>query len=265
MTFYTGLRSGLRSGIRSGLNPDEVVGGLAGVTRDSTSLVYSPADAGEWTILMAAAALATGNPASAWPFQQASGNAVDGISGINLTPANWSLYQQAVPGWTRLCVRGIDSTANSSFTNTTTAPNASLTSTLLLAYCDIPAAPGAIRDVLCMGNNTDVRYNTNGKLRLVAGASADLVSVAASTVQPVVLRVNLTASTITVFTLQEKFLGTFAAPQNTIRVSFGGIFSPVPAIGYLYGAQFTGAAAELSDAQVKTLLQALGWTITAWS
>lgn len=263
----TGVRVGLRVGIAAGVEGDELTppvpggGPIPGVTIDATSSKYMPQNAAEWTALMAAAGLATGNPSSTWLFQQAAGNTADTIGAVTLTPLNWTLFQQAVAGWTAKCIRGVDATANSSHTNTTTAPNASLTSTLVLAYCDIPAAPAAIRDVLCMGNNTDVRFNTNGKLRLVAGASADLVNVAASTVQPLILRVNLTASTVSVFTTQEKFAGTFVAPQNTIRVSFGGIFSPVPAIGYLYGAQFTGAAAELTDAQVKTLLQTLNWTI----
>jgi hypothetical protein len=162
-------------------------------------------------------------------------------------------------------VRGIDGTANSSFSNTTTAPNASLTSTFLIGGLDIPAAPAAVRDVMLKGNNVELRYNTTGKLRLVAGATSDLVNVAASTQQLVGIRTNLTASTITVFTLQEKFSGTFAAPQNTIRTSYGGILAVVAAVGYFVGYEFTAASAEMSDAGAKALWEALTESTVPWS
>lgn len=262
-----GVISGVRAGLAAGVSADpdafDGPGGIPGVTRDAGNLNYYPANAAEWTALMTEAGLATGNPSSAWTLQNASGNPADTIGTVNLT-STLTLYQQTVPGAARKCIRGVDGTANSRLVNSTTAPNPSLTSTMQLMYLDIPAAPAAVRDVALGAPNYDLRFNTTGKLRLVAGASADLVSVAALTQQWVVLQCNITAGTTKVFTAQEKFTGTYVLPTSAVLLAFGGQSTSVAGIGYAYAAQFTGTAAELSDAQVKTLLQTLGATIP-WS
>lgn len=237
------------------------------VDRDATSGMRVPSTATQWTDFNAyQVAIGTANypnvsPASVWQFQQASGNSTDAIGGITCTPANWTTFQSPVTGWTRVAIRGVDAAANSSHSNTTTAPNPSLTSTLVIAYLDFPAAPAAQRDVFSVANNCDLRWASTGKLQLVAGATATSVSSVASSVQAVALRVNNTATTITMTNLLEKLPGTYAAPQNAIRMSFGGVFVSAPAVGYLYAMEFTGASAEMSDAGLKSLKQALGFTI----
>jgi hypothetical protein len=258
-----GPRAGIAVGVSSDPDAPDVSTAIPGVTRDSSNLNYYPANAAEWTALMTAAGLATGNPASTWTLQNASGNPADTIGSITLT-STMTLYQQSITGLTRKCIRGVDGTANSRLVNSTTAPNPSLTSTLELAYIDIPVAPAVVRDVAFGAANYDLRYNTNGRLRLVSGASADLVNIAASTKMWVALQANITAGTTKVFTEQEKFSGTYVLPTSATIIAFGGQSTAVAAIGYAYAAQFTGTAAELSDAQVKTLLQTLGAAIP-WS
>lgn len=237
--------------------------GIVGVTRDGWNLNYYPANASELTALLAAAALPAGNPSSVWNMQEPSGNVADAIGSVTLT-SNLTLYQQAVPGLIRKCIRGVDGTAGQKLINSTTAPNPSLRSTLLLAFLDLPAVPPAVRDVMAVANNADVRYNATGKLRLVAGAAADLVNVPGASRRWIALRTNITAGTSTLFTDQEKFVGTYVLPTSATLVVFGGQAAAIAGIGYAYAAQFTDAAAERSDAQVKTLLQTLG-AVISWT
>jgi hypothetical protein len=253
------LRLGSRLGPRMGLGGDSSV--IAGVTRDSASGKYFPAGAAEWTAFMAAAGLATGNPASSWEMQVASGNVPDAIGAITLTQTSMSLYQQSVTGYSRFSIRGIDGQA-AALRNLTTAPNPLLTSTLVGATVDFGALPGGIRDVLGVATNAVVQFMiTTGLLRLVGGSSPQTINAMGTAVRPVLLRVNNTASTITLFTDQEKLSATYALPVSGNLVTFGRVAGTIPAIGYLHGYEFAGASAELTDAQVKTLLQTQGWVI----
>jgi hypothetical protein len=79
-------------------------------------------------------------------------------------------------------------------------------------------------------------------------------------VRPFVTRYNLTASTVTSFNDVEKIAGTFAAATGPM---LGFPSNTAQSMGFtnLYSALFSGAAAELSDAQVKTLLTKLGFSI----
>ncbi len=265
MSLVSGLRSGVRSVLRSGLNPSDggVPDPLAGVTRDATSLVYAPATAGEWTSTMAAASLATGNPASTWLFQEASGNLADAIGGVTLTQTGVGhLYQQLVTGWTRRAVQCVDAVAGQKWLNTTTAPNAGTTDVLLLVYVSVPlVAPLAARDLLGHAAAADCRMNTTGRLRVGFGAAADLAQDPRGRVMPVVMKIDNTNTISALYTDQEKFIGTYVTPASTSMVFIGGQTAAASNAAYLYAANFVGAAARLTDAQIKTLLQTLNWTI----
>jgi len=234
-------------------------GGLA-VTRDAGNGNYYPANASEWSLLLAAAGLA-GVPSSTWNLQEPSGNLADAIGGITLTPVNWSLWRQLVPGAARFCMRGTDNTANAKLMNSSTAPNPALTSTLLLMYLDLPVAPAATRFVAVTGQGCDLRLNNAGKLVLQTTAATAFPTAAGAGPRWVVLACNNTARTTKAYTDQEKVVGTYAQPTSAPFIALGSNNGPVGAIGYAYAAQFTGAAAELSDVQVKRLLQTLGATV----
>jgi len=235
-------------------------GGLANVTRDAGNGNYYPANASEWSLLLAAAGLA-GVPSSTWNLQEPSGNLADAIGGITLTPVNWSLWRQLVPGAARFCMRGTDNTANAKLMNSSTAPNPALTSTLLLMYLDLPVAPAATRFVAVTGQGCDLRLNNAGKLVLQTTAATAFPTAAGAGPRWVVLACNNTARTTKAYTDQEKVVGTYAQPTSAPFIALGSNNGPVGAIGYAYAAQFTGAAAELSDVQVKRLLQTLGATV----
>jgi len=259
-----GPKVGPRVGPAVGVSADPIAnsgGAIAGVTFDAGGQKYFPANAAEWTLLMAAAGLATGNPASVWNMQEASGNAADSIGAITLTPTSISLYQQAVPGYSRFSIRGIDGQA-AAMRNLATAPNPSLTSTLVMCFVDFNAIPAGVRDISGVAANALTQFMiTTGKLQLVSGATVQTVNAVGVAVRPVLLRINNTATTAALFTDQEKLSTTYVLPTSGNLVTFGRVAGTIASVGYLYGCEFTGAAAELSDAQVKTLLQTLGWSI----
>lgn len=261
-------RAGPRVGIAVGVTADETAGpsgggGIPGVTRDATSGKYCPANATEWTALMTAAGLATGNPGSTWNMQEASGNLADSIGSVTLTQTGTGhLYQQVVSGWSRFAVATVDGTANQRWINTTTANNPNAMDVFLLGYVDIPvASPAIVRDVMTKGTQCDCRFNTTGRLRAVFGASADLTADPRGRQMPIGIQVNNTGAVSAIFTDQEAFIGTYVLPASVVMSSFGGQTTSAANTKFLYGAEFGGAAARFTTAQVRTLYQTLGWTI----
>ena len=249
-----GMRQGPRVGLVGGSDP------LSGVTRDSGNGNYFPSSSTEWNTFLSAVGVSSGGPSSLWLMQEASGNPADSIGSITLTANNITLYQQTITGVSRKGIKGVDGTANSNIRNATTAANPSTTSCLAVCFVDLPAAPAAGRDVMAIATNSDLRYNTTGKLRLVAGATTDIVNVIGAGPRWLALRSNLTATTVTVFTPQEKFVGTWTLPTNAAHIAFGGDNLAIPAATFAYGCEFTGSAAEKSDAEVKAIFLGLGTT-----
>jgi hypothetical protein len=255
MNLAVRTRIGQKVGMRIGVIGDDP---FAGVTRDSGNLNYFPATIAEANIFLAALGITSGGPSSIWNLQEASGNAADSGGTITLTANNITLYQQAMSGVSRKCIRGVDGTANSNLRNATTAANPSTTSCLLITFADLPSTPAAQRDVMAIASNSDLRYNTTGKLRVVAGANADLVNAVIPGPQWLALRSNLTATTITAFTSLEKFAGTWVLPTNAAHVALGGDNAAISAAGYGYAWEFTGPSAEKTDAEMKVIFQGLG-------
>lgn len=241
---------------------------MAGVTQDATSLKFVPATAGEWTTTMAAAGIASGNPTDWWLCQEAAGNlASSGPGAVTLTANGAPLYRQAAAGWTRLAV-GFTNAANQRFTAAAgIGPNPGATSVLLLWYQSITAAPGA---QVVMNNISDgaTNYRTmaqvvgNTKIQnacagVVVNGTTDATTVG---IQPVAIRYDRTNNVANTYTLNDKIVGTYNAGVVDGRKGIGGATSPTGQC--VYGAMWSGAAAELSDAQIKTLLQVLNWGIT---
>jgi len=238
---------------------------IAGVTRDATNLNYYPASTAEWTTFMTAIGLATGNPGNVWALQ-GTGNAADtGAGGCTLTNT-LDLAQQAVAGASRLGYKSADGGSSERLVGTTGAPDPRTTSTLLLHYIDFGALPAAsARDIMGVQTGAIIRYAAgSGVLQIVAGATTPSLNDYHNTVGWIAMRVNITASTITLFTQLEKLSGTFVLPNSGSAIWFGGHTALSSAAVHSYGAEFSGAAAEISDAQLKTLLQGLGATIP-WS
>ena len=264
-----GITAGISAGIGVGTSPGAGGGGgIPGVTRDATSSKYRPANTSEWTALMTAAVLATGNPSSTWPMQEASGNLADSIGTVTLTAAGASLlYRQAVAGWSSLALTIPDGLANHNAQNTTTCPDISLTSVMLLLYVRMPAAaPAATRRFLRLDSTgVLIPITTMPRLQCTTGGVGGTTVTGASdptggAVRPVVVVIDRTGGRAVLYTDQEKIIGTVGT-YTGIVLGIGSSGGNSADSGFLYGAAFSGASAELSDAQVKTLLVTLGWSI----
>jgi len=261
-------RGGFRIGLRIG--PGDVEADpMVDVSQDATSEKYCPADADEWTTTLDVAGITSGNPSNLWLLQEASGNPVDTIGGATLTANATPLYDQAVAGWTRKAV-GMNDGSSSNF-STAAVVNLSTTSYLLLAYVKLTATPAATRELMGIGATTGPRSVTGSNApvygaQIISGAGVAGAANPSTDVRPVIVAVNRTDSTFKVYTDQEIITGSWVNPgAGSALVIFGnagaGHLSPPARV--LYAAGFSGAASLLSDAQVRTLLQTLGWSV-AW-
>lgn len=259
---------GVRGGVRGGIGTNPSGGsGIPGVTRDAASQWYFPASAAEWTAFMTAAGLATGNPVTTHNCQEASGALVDAFGLANLAQSGTGhLYQQTVSGFTRKAVTTIDATAGQKWLNTTTAPDPSLVSTIWLAAIRFPAAaPAANRDLMANAATLDCRLNAAGKIAFINGATSAGTANPLGGVHLVAVQHNVTASSFTGFTDQEKVVGTFVANATNPMFVLGGQTTVAGDVGYLWEAEFAGTAAELTSAQMKTLFQTLTGIVIPWS
>lgn len=266
-----GAAFGPRIGAAFGVGADPISapasGGIAGVTRDAISGWYFPANSTEWTLLMAAAGLVTGNPVTTHNCQEPSGALVDAFGLANLAQSGAGhLYQQPVSGFARKAVTTIDGTVGQKWINSTTAPDPSTVSTIWLAAIRFPAAaPAAARDLMANAAALDCRISATGKLTIANGASTAGTANPLGGVHLIAVQHNITAATFTGFSDQEKIIGTFATNVANPMFVLGGQTTSAADAGYLWEAEFAGAPAELTSGQMKTLIQTITGITTPWS
>lgn len=270
MSITSGLYSGLRSGLQSGLNPGGgAVDPFAGVTKDATSNKYVPANSSEWTTFRTAGSLSTANPNSLWLCQETSGNLSDSIGSLTLTANATPTYDNAVTGWTRKGL-GFTQVANQRFGAAAgVGPSPATTSQMWLWIVTVTATPAATRGICQVSNGATVLQGlltSTPRARInVGGTTTDGTNSPATETNgmPVVLLYDRSGSRAMLYTSQEKITGTYSA----------GVVDGVKGIGAgtsfpgfcVYGAMWSGAAAEaFTDANVKSLLQTMGFTIP-WS
>ena len=263
-------RGRFRAASHGGAVPFGTTNPMAGVTRDGGSLIYVPATGSEFATALSVAGMGGRSVLSIYGFQEASGNLADSVGSNTLTAtgASW-LYQQALSGWSRKQITIADGNTNHNFQNTTTAPDISTTSVMLIGYIAMPAAAPA-------GARRFFRLDTTGALAQISatprmgivtqgagGTTVNGTSDPTNAVRPVVLMIDRTNAKAMLYTNQEKIVGTVGT-YTGIALGYGASGGTCPSTGYAYGAVLSGANAEMTDAQVKSLLQTLGWTIP-WS
>lgn len=265
-----GLAVGARVGAAVGISGDELGfgGALAGVSQDSTSLKYAPANATEWSTTLGVAGIASGNPSSLYLCQEAAGNLADSIGAVPLVVGSTPSYQQTITGWTR---RGVAITATTLQTFSVGAgvgANPAATSVAWLLYVATTVAPGGNRNVVYpSGSATPVGLDhivTGGKLmiRCAAATTNSLNSYTLATVYPLLLVYNRTAGSVTMYTDQEVLAGTYSAAVTDGTKGIGATQGAGdPSSKFFYMSVFSGGAAEFTTAQARSLLQTLGWTI----
>jgi hypothetical protein len=241
------------------------------VARDATSAIYCPASADQWSYFRSHFGLAAASPGSLWLCQEASGNLADTIGAQTLTAASTPLYQQAVAGWTRLGVE-FNSGADGFAAAAGVGPDPGATSVCMVFLVNV-ITNAATRRIMTIGGSTAATEFALGAiattgiprikvLTLTADGATDMYAAA---VIPIVLKLDRTGSTAKAYTDADEIAGTYSALVDDGPKSIGAGGSVSPCLGqFVYGFQWSGTDAELTDANLKAVLEAMGFTI-AWS
>lgn len=242
---------------------------FAGIDRDATSNIYVPANSSQWVQLINALSLSISPPSSLWLCQEAAGNLADSIGALTLSAVGTPVYQQAVAGWSRKGVAASADGAGDRFQLASgVGPNPTTTSQLWLALTLMPATPAAIR--FHMGLNV---VNGTNSLRLghllttgfpriqIVGVTADGANSVSTEFHANVVKFDRANSVANVYTNDEKVVGVYSALVNDGAKGF----CNASLAKVVYACMWQGSDAEnITDAQLKSLLQGMGFTI-AWS
>lgn len=241
------------------------------VSNDATSGIRVPASAQEWTDFIAYAGLSNAAPNSLWLCQEASGNLADSIGSLTLAAASSPTYSNAATGWTRVGVGTVDGGTAKFMAGIGIGPNPTLTSTLWIFVVAVAATAAGNRMIMTSGGSTAALDNsvfitgaTGVPFDRCAGVSVNGTVDVRNTIQPIAILYDRTGSRSMTYTASQKIAGTYSATVTDGNKGIGSAFSAASSSSYLYGIMFSGAAAELTDAQIKSLLLALGWAIP-WS
>jgi len=242
----------------------------ANYTIDPSSGKACPADVPEWSSLIEVRDLNVTAPDGLWPMQDlTSSNILEDVIGTaDLAPRNAPLFRQSVSGWTRVAV-GMPDFSNREFFNNSasTLPDVATTSMTILMVLQIasPPNPAGPRSILFGGSGqvgfrADVDLDANRHLRLTINSTFAAGTIDYGTsVFPIVLKLDVRNQ-------QQKIL----TPQETVQIPYvpliasrglviGGANNSSPDLRCLYLAAWYGADAEISDADVRSMLTAMGW------
>ncbi len=268
MSLSAGLRSGLCSGLHSGFNPtcDD---SIPGVTRDSTSRVYTPGSFAEWETFLAALGDEAPDlppPEHLWLLQEASGNPVDTIGGKTLTATgggNAPAYQRTIPGWSRKAIGGPGIAANSSLSNTLMV-NTATTSFLVLLLAR--SAPATVLRSICAYGTPAIQQPVSNKTRFRLGASIvdSTNDHAGATVHPYLFAFSVSISTCKLYTDLEKITLTFSASAGSVLTLQCASASDATAADFLYAAAWDASSGDTIDSEAKKLITGLGFN-PPWS
>lgn len=258
-------RHGDVHGIRHG---SLTLGEFVGVSKDAASGKYVPANSTEWNILLTGSGILSGGPSAVYGFQDASGSITDSVGAFPLTVSGTApLYQQGLPGVTRkafLVVEGLPTLIQSL---SASLPDISTTSFTLMSYTAVLGPASATSTIQGLGaSGTPAIAQTvgvTGLARAVSGANSlnGVNNIADSTLRMLMLQVNRTAGTCTLYTNTEQLVPTFSGSMAGKSLSFGNFVSGNPSAGFAYAAAFFGASAEFTTNQSRTLFQSLGWSV----
>lgn len=239
-------------------------------TIDASSGKGTPSDATEWTALQTAHSLVLGAPDRLWLLQDASGNLAAAIGGKTLTVTGTPLYQQSETGWARKFISSNTGAAAANRNASNGTMIAATTSVLLLAYARI-YQPVNAHQRMCYGTSSgnafeapagsaNIRYRTGGS---AANGSTSHVG----QVRPYALLHDTSGSgRMALFSNIEKVSPAYAARSETsVTFTFSATGDATINTAFGYAAAWEGAAVDgITDAQIKAVLQALGWAVTGW-
>lgn len=236
---------------------------LAGVTKDATSGKYWPSSATEWAKLLAVAGDTSGGPSLLWNLQETGSpttvaDAIGGFTGTVTAGTPALSFGQAVAGWSRTAVVTADSTTGNILTTSTSLPDLSTTSMLVLALVQ-PSKPSVSRHVLSIGTTAiSADVTATPRPAINNGALTGGTHDPTGQVEPWWLLNDVTHSAQALFTLDDHIMATYSARAGK---SFK-LFATPPACSVLGLAAFFGSAAEKSAATIKAIDQTMAWAPT---
>lgn len=234
---------------------------------DATSGIAVPADSDQWTNFLAAN---TGTnfdvPDHVWLFDEASGNLAAAVGGKTLTMTGTPSYQQTETGWARKFIRASGAAANQFANNGTMI--AATSSALVLVFARIVQPVSGHQRVFYGSASSNAFEGSAGSsnMRYRTGASAaNGASSHVGSVRPYVLVHDETANRMALLSNIEKVSPAFAARTGTtVQFQFGAAADTTALTSIGYACAWDGAKAERSDADIKALLEALGFTVTGY-
>ena len=234
------------------------------VSKDATAGIYFPASSTEWSNFIARKGLAIGVPDAAWLFQDASGNPADAIGSFTLTASGTGLaYQQAVTGYSRKAITFTSGSTGAFTTTSASLPDLSAASILTMFVANV-TLPASSKQLMIEGGagtaNTLLVNVTTGTLGLTAGSTTNGTENITTGVKPITMQHNRAGSVDTASSPASLISMSLNASASGKRVIFGAGSNPAMAI--LAAFEWHGAKAEVGDATVKALEQAMGFTIT---
>lgn len=233
-------------------------------TVDDGSGIACPANGTEWQALIDACGL-TGIvlvPSALYLCQEASGNLADTLATFTLTAAGAGLsYQQAVGGWSR---KGVKTTENQNgrWDNSDAGlPDLGAADLTMFAFGIIDTNINVNRMLLGGGTTTFAYVGGATATRAVSGAnSATATGTQFGAVRPYGFKHEKGATRFTGYDDVNKLSPTFSASVTGKRITLGGqnggTAPPTSRIVYAW-AWFSA----VSDANIKTILQRMGWSI----
>lgn len=271
MSLASGLRAGLRSGLRAGLNPGSS-DPMAGVARDGTSSIYRPANLAQWQTTLAAAGV-TGDPFLRWALDQAAGAAADSIGSLAGSQGGTLVniaYQQAIPGWSAVGVTLAKGTDATFITTDASLPDTSTGDLLVMCNVRFPAAiaAGSPSTVMQLGYVYGTRVSCETMSTPTIRAFTPAASLAGAVdpsddITPLAILVDRTNSRATVLTRFEALDVAIGGAGKAILIGGDNVQTDLSA-GCTYWdlVAFQGAAARKSNANIKSIWQTLGWSVS---
>lgn len=227
---------------------------MPAITTDLLASYRLPANASDWTSLLTGTAFA--NPVSSWRCQDAASPLADGVGSTTLAATGTITYKQALAGWSSFVIKP----GSLGYFGGAVGADISTTSELVLMILQLNAVPAGSRDVMQLGLTADpnkVSINNTGFLvannkgNVATGTTA--VSLTAPTV--LVAKVDQSISQMTVYNNgSETIKPTWATPASSSLLYLGAGGSAWPNAVLMYGALWTGVAAERTDADVASLI-----------
>lgn len=243
------------------------VSGIAGVSRDALSGKYVPETPAEWRTFLDSSAggfavfTTKSTPLGIWLCQEASANLADSSgNGLTLTAANAPAYQQTVTGMTRKGVVCADGTAKTFSSTSSSLPDISTTSALVLAIVQTPAsAPAANRNIVAIGvaaNRSYLGIDTTGKLRATSVSSVALssASVCDGGLHVVADRINRGTLAAAGFLDAVTVTPTASSGMTGKRLEIGSQSGALLASNTIYACLYLFSGQDWSDTEVANLI-----------